>query len=342
MLQLLMYYLLCFHIAACRAISAGILLHGNMPLLRSSIIGLCCLSLAACDVEDERDLCCERVVMEYRYLYEGQEQFKGNIHTLRHFLFDEQERFVQEVPPGDNLQLQPLDGLPVGSYTMVTIGNATDATQLTTPDKGSTLNNFMLSVKDDKKEGNTDPLYYARKHFTLSAEYIQREQRFVTYMANVHCKLRVTVKWQNLPPVQTREPCYRITLDGCAMNYELDGEKGYPLGGKQFPYSSRWNRNHRMDCALNGLVLKTNFVSLRYTDNQLPTLNIFCRKEGEYVALTPPLELKRAFATWGYRPSGIECQEYKIIVTIYIDGHVGIKIEAEAGVADWVDGGSFG
>lgn len=341
MLQPLTYYLLCFHIAACRAISAGILLHGNIPLLRSSILGLCCLSLTACDVEDERDLCCERVVMEYRYLEEGQEQFRENIHTLRHFLFDAHERFLREIPPGDNLQLQSLNGLEAGSYTMVTVGNAANATQLQTPSKGSTQDSFMLHVRD-VNGGNADPLYYGIKRFTLSAANIRNEQRFITYMANVHCKLRVTVKWQNLPPVLTKEPCYRIRLENGAANYELNGEKGYILGEKQFPYSPLWDREHRMDCALDGLQLKADFVSLRYTNNQLPILHILCREGNEYIAQTPPMELKKAFTAWGYRPSDIERQEYKIVVTIYIDGHTGVKIEAEAGVADWVNGGNFG
>lgn len=330
-----------FRTAVCRAKRAGILPCDNMSIGDILIVCLSALLLAACDIEDERDVCCKRVVMQYRYLEDGNDAFGENIRTLRHFLFDAQDRFLVEVPPGENLQLQSLDSLKTGAYTMVTVGNAAKATRLEAPAAGSTLDSFMLHLPEND-DGNADPLYYGLRQFVLEQKNAEREQRFVTQMANVHCKLRVTVKWQNLPPVMSNDPIYRMTLENCAGDYELDGEQGYALGGKHFPHSTRRSRLHRLDCRLEGLQLKGNFVSLRHTDEELPILRISCRKEEGYAELTPPLDLKKAFTAWGFRPSGIEKQEYRIIVTIYLDGHIGIKIEAEAGVADWVDGGNFG
>lgn len=330
-----------FHTAVCRAKCAGMLPCGNRSIGEILIVCLSAFMLVACDIEDERDVCCKRVVMQYRYLEDGNDAFATNIGTLRHFLFDAQSRFLTEVPPGENLQLQNLDSLRTGAYTMVTVGNAAKATRLEQPAAGTSLNSFMLHLTEND-DGNADPLYYGLRRFVLEQKDAEREQRFVTQMANVHCKLRVTVKWQNLPPVMSNDLIYRMTLENCAEDYELDGEQGYELGGKHFPHSTRRNRLHRLDCRLEGLQLKGNFVSLRYTDEELPLLRISCRKEEGYTELTPPLDLKKAFTAWGFRPSGVEKQEYRIIVTIYLDGHIGIKIEAEAGVADWVDGGNFG
>lgn len=343
MLQTSTHYYTCFHAAVCRALRVGILPCGNNPIRSLLIVCLSCFSFISCDIDDERDLCCDRIVMEYRYLQDGEEAFKENIHSLRHFLFDAQGRFLQEVPPGNNLQLQILDPLETGKYTMVTIGNATDATTLTAPKKGSLCKDFILQVSE-ANSGNTDPLYYGICDFTLIKESAKREQRFVTQMSNVHCRLKVTVKWQNLPPVLTKDPVYRMVLENCAEDYETDGEKGYSLGEKHFPYSPHWNRTHRLDRSLEGLQLKGDFISLRYTDGNLPVLHVLYRDAGgkEYIPLTPELDLKKAFIAWGYHPSSVERQEYRIIVTIYLDGHVGIRVEAEAGVADWVDGGVFG
>ena len=305
------------------------------------LLFLLCLSFSACDVEDERDLCCERVVMEYHYLVNGEETFKEYIGNLRHFLFDAGEHFLREVPAEATLQLQVLEGLETGSYVMVTVGNAAGATRLEVPAIGSPLDNFMLHIEGEDG-GNVDPLYYGIRSFTLTEQDVNRERRFVTQMANVHCKLQVTVKWQNLPPVMSTDKIYRLTLENCAQSYELSGKQGYALGEKHFPHSPQWTRQHQQDYSLSGLQLRGNFVSLRYTDDSLPVLHVLCLKGDEYTELTPPLDLKKAFTAWGYHPSSVEQQEYKIIVTIYADGHTGIKVEAEAGVADWVDGGSFG
>lgn len=306
------------------------------------IIALMCLCLAACDMDDERDLCCKRVVMEYHYMSGGKDAFKQNIRSLRHFLFNGAEQFIREIPCGENLQLQTLDSLKTGNYAMVTVGNAADATRLETPAKDEPLAGFMLHVEGTDGR-NADPLYYGICRFTLKKEDANREQRFLTQMANIHCRLQVTVKWQNLPPAMTTATVYRMALENCAENHELDGKRAYSLGEKQFPHSTSWNRVHRLECALKGLLLKEEFISLRYTNSNLPILHLFCRKEKEdYEELTPPLDLGRAFKIWGYKPENAERQEYKIIVTIYLDGHVGVKVEAEAGVEDWIEGGSFG
>lgn len=301
----------------------------------------CSFCLASCDIEDERDLCCDRVIMEYHYMRDGQDKFVENVHTLRHFLFCGKELFIKEVLPGHDLQYQESDSMMTGSYTMVTVANAGDGTVLQAPSASSPLESFLLRVAGTDGR-NADPLYYGICRFSLLRESANREQRFATQLSNVHCKLKVTVKWQNRPPVLVAEPVYRMVLNNCAESYELDADRSYSIGKKQYPYSPAWQQEHRMDCSLDSRQLKGTFVSLRYANDNLPVLHILCKEEGEYVELTSPLDLKKAFAAWGYRPSTAERQDYKIVVTIYMDGHVGVKVEMETGIADWVDGGNFG
>lgn len=173
-------------------------------IVQCIIIVMGCLSVVACDIEDERDICCKRILMEYRYTSEGQDAFKENIHSMRHFLFDAAEQFVRELPAGKNLQQQSLDSLEAGNYTMVTIGNATDATLTTLPDNGS-LADFLLETAGNDGQ-IADPLYYGICRFCLKDKAANPAQQFTTHMANVHTRLQVTVKWQNLPPAMTTAP----------------------------------------------------------------------------------------------------------------------------------------
>lgn len=325
------------HIAACRHILFCIPPYHYVWIYAITL----CYVFTSCDVADDRDLCCDRVVMNYLYISDGEDVFRQNISSLRYFLFDGNECFLRELPSEANLQYQYLKKLEAGRYTIVAIGNVSEVTRLVVPEKGSSLQDFNSGLSGGG-DINADPLYYGIRFFTVAAGEVEREQFFITHMANVHCKLRVTVRWKNLPPVMSSEPCYRVALSGCAASYELDNRQGYPLGEKNIPYTPAWDREYYRDCALENLELKAGFVTLRYTDEHIPVLNILCKQENGYEAVTPEIDLKKAFAAWGYRPSTVERQEYKIIVTVYLDGHVGVKLESEVGVMDWVNGGSFG
>lgn len=329
-----------FRAAACPTLkSVGRLPRGNGWMRQVLFVLLCCCLVAGCDIEDERDVCCQRVVIEYQYRREGQDKFKENISSLRHFLFSGSGFFVKEVPTGRQLQRLVMDSLDVADYVMVTVGNAASGTRLTAPPAGSSLEEFALQVAGADGR-NADPLYYGICRF--KNQQVNSEQCFVTQLSNVYCQLKVTVKWQLRPPVMTEAPIYQLRLEGCAESYELNGTRGYTMGEKLFPYSPGWNREHRIACALDGRQLRQTFTSLRYTNEQLPVLHILCREQQEYVEQTPPLDLAKAFATWKYRPSTVESQVYQIVVTIYADGRTGVKVEMETGVGDWIDGGNFG
>ena len=315
---------------------------GKLHCILFTIITCFSFILSSWDLEDERDLCCEKRTMEYRYISDNKDLFTQKITSLKHFLFNEQEIYLCELPSGENPKYQDLSELEAGNYTMITIGNASTATKLDTPHRGSPMKDFLLAVKGIETV-QADPLYYAIRPFTISNKEHRKGQKLVTQLANVHCRLKVTVKWKNLPPVLTADPCYKMELSQCANGYELDGKEGYSIGEKYFPYSATWNCVHSIRLGLKSLELKGEFVTLRYANGHLPVLRLSCaQQDGEYKEIAPAMNLNKAFDAWGYRPSSVERQEYKIIVTIYMDGHVGITLETDMGILDWVDGGAFG
>lgn len=213
-------------------------------IIPAAVIAVILCSLTACDVEDSRDLCCERIVMEYRYRLNWEDAFSDNITSLRHFLFGGDEKFIREVPQSKCMRQQYLDHLNTGTYTMVTVGNSTDITNLEAPAPGESLADFMLSVEDEEG-ADTDPLFYGICPFTLTREDITRQRHFVTYLSNVHCRMEVTVKWQYMPPVLKSDKIYRITLDDCATDYRLNGTEGYSLNEKRFPHLRRRPHRHK-------------------------------------------------------------------------------------------------
>lgn len=81
------------------------------------------LSSAGCSIDDDRDVCCGNVVVEYRYLPYGVDELPTYITSMRHFVFDGDGRYVCEVGDGSNSRRQRFT-LPDGDYTMVTLGNA--------------------------------------------------------------------------------------------------------------------------------------------------------------------------------------------------------------------------
>ena len=155
---------------------------------------------AGCSLDDDRDLCCPgKLTMHYTYRPSGYEEFGFNIFTLRHFLFDSEGKLIGELPPGDNLQLQPLD-LEAGIYTMVTLGNLSERTalghgddrvlsQFTLSHVGSYLDYFLTdsglgdyspeeeyiswtrnATRDDMLRANSDELFWGVKQFAVNAD----------------------------------------------------------------------------------------------------------------------------------------------------------------------------
>lgn len=56
---------------------------------------------SGCTTIDERDECCEEVVLHFRYSRGAMDEFPTNIHRMDYFIFDEGERLVYHIAKGE-------------------------------------------------------------------------------------------------------------------------------------------------------------------------------------------------------------------------------------------------
>lgn len=136
---------------------------GYMACLCVAVALLCGCSERT--LPDEPDS--EGYAMTYSYAPYGIEEFAEHIRSLRHYLFDASGAYLGEVAPSADLTLQPLELAP-GSYTMVTLGNATEQTVCAGAGQG--LDSFRLQVsrqEDPSAECAVDDLYWGTCRFTV-------------------------------------------------------------------------------------------------------------------------------------------------------------------------------
>lgn len=272
--------------------------------------------------------------MEYKYMYRQEEVFSQYIHTMDHYLFDAQGRFVSMLPAGDvSLQSQRLDLQP-GTYTMVAIGNPSDRVRL----EGHLtegLEGFLLSVLSqsgaEREAFRCGELYGGWSRFTVTAA---PSQRFVTEMSNLHCQLDVRVEWELRPPGVGD---YRLVLWNVPCRYGMDSETLATVSGYAFPSDKGVRDRYEVAVPLKSQTLTGSFVTLRYTSACVPSLRVFFGEE----ACTPELDLTRAFQQWGWSPDRETVQHYRIKVVIRSDGSVAVRPWVEGDVSDWIDGGTF-
>lgn len=319
------------------------------------------LGTTGCDIEDDRDLCCERLTLHYRYVRQDfHDEFRQHIQHMRHFLFDQHGRFVRELPPSQGARQDVrLNRLPLGTYTVVTVANATQTnTQLNElAASWSTLTGFRLALTHlvgttpeagGAIHGNGDELFWNARTFTAQRK---REQRIICDLSNVHCHLYVKVKWNTVPKV---DGDYTMRLTQVPLDYSLSPTPADTILGRHdedfrgestpsqvvrtFPRYAGAFGTHDLTVPLYNLELEGTFTTLRYSDAHIPTLQLFHGNN----AVTKPIDLRRAFLSWNWMPSSQPEQDYKIELTLYDDGRVIVNQWAETSVLDWVDGGSFG
>ena len=305
---------------------------------------ICIVSIVgACSLDDARDLCCDTGrAMRYSYRPYGAEAFSGYIFSLRHFLYDDSGNSIGEIPPGQNLRLQPLE-LGVGEYLMVTVGNMSEIS-LTGHGGGASIDSLTLvsiaSYEDsDDTLSNGDELYWGVKRFVIDGRGMamdagrQSEAIPVTYMNNIHCHLAVRVEWDNVPPYVGD---YEMELDGVPVRYTLHPDLAHNAGGFVVPDADRLGV-HRLRVPLRSQVLTGEFVTLRYANDAIPVLRLFFGSE----QVSPDIDLGRAFRIWGWSPSDTHVQNYAVTVRIYGDGRADIYPRISATIDDWINGGSF-
>ncbi len=210
-------------------------------------IAVLCLLLCSCSLDDYRDECCERgPAMRYSYCPYGQEAFAEYISTLRHYLFDEAGNYLGELPPGADLQYQPLS-LDAGSYTMVTVGNASDHTLCEcAPQQGLEASESLTEAALRRPGGYSlqrrPGLYWGVKSFTVDGEggvlglptkgTRGAPEEMTTYMNNIHCHLEIKVVWDNMPEYIGD---YEMELENVHAGYSLCPERSQQAGGFTVP-----------------------------------------------------------------------------------------------------------
>lgn len=178
-------------------------LRAPMIVGRCALVCLLMVAFCSCSVEDERDECCDGVLLLYRSVPMNKDLFREHIQPelgLRHFLFDAKGVFVKEVlsNPSHPQKLR-LRRLAAGKYTMVTIANSSqERTQLTQlePQK-SLLSHFMLRVLPEGVKGSSDELFWNVRSFEVQRGLLRT---YYCDLANIHCHLTVRVKWEGVPP----------------------------------------------------------------------------------------------------------------------------------------------
>ena len=295
----------------------------------------------SCDLEDERDNCCNNNKIVFRYTLDGVECFDEYISTMQYFLFDEDGAYLMELfPEGDDLtELCLCDGIPSGTYSLVAVGNLDDYATLE-GHEDSGLHGFTL-VADDWYDtdilgdgliplSNGDRLYWGQCDFTLDHS---KTQTFYTEMANIHCKLTVRVEWEGTPDYSDG---YSFVLYDIGAYSEMSGDNATQIGVQSFPLVPDYSACMVQEVALSRAVLLENLYTLRLTDDDIPVFQLMHYDE----AVTMEIDLTDAFEEWGWTPSSEQVQEYEVSLKILTNGDVEATSGLNTNVNDWTDGGT--
>lgn len=305
--------------------------------MRLLLTVLACVLLAGCDLGDDRDLCCYRGGMTYRLTYDGYDYFPEKVEHLRCFLFSGDDgRFLRELPtvPGRPERVD-LSGLEEGEYGLIAVGNLEDYGEVEGFEES--VRSLRFGACDFFRgtralAGGGDELYWGAKRFRMEAGCANE---FVTELSNIHCHLKVMVEWEGLPP---GSGSYYLQLSGVHEGYDLFPGDAWKLGERLFPAYAGGLRSSVEESSLLSLSLYTEFVTLRYTDEDIPSIRLWYGGRAQ----TDLIDLKRVFRLWGWYPGSTPVQEYELRMLIGRDGSVKLSPSLDVGVNDWVDGGSFG
>lgn len=153
---------------------------------------------------------------------------------------------------------------------------------------------------------DADELYWGvcRMHVDGS-----RQQTFTTYMNNIHCHLHVKVMWHNMPE---DVGAYRMEIGQVPVGYSLCPDRCHTVGDKLIPAGNGKLATHVERTPLKAQELRGEFVTMRYTAEHIPVFRLWFGDK----AVTEPIDLRRAFRTWGWNPDAAAVQEYRIQLTL--------------------------
>ena len=313
------------------------------------------LLFTSCSTLDERDECCEEIRLIYRYIPGLEDEYPDHIREIHHYLFDGEGLYVRELrQTSPHSQQVVLRSLAVGKYTVLTLANRSDRfSNFPKLVEGETrLSDLSLTALYDtyREPKDGDPLYWNIR------EVVSERFAHTTYycdLSNIHCHLLVRVVWGDIFP--PGEGDYRLELDLLPETYDLhrpvrnglytwQGPGVDPaLSGSskersyhEFPTNRGASGRIVAPVTLFGHELRHTFRSLRYTEEQIPTLRIYYNGQ----LYRKELDLTRFFRDQGLKPDHDPVQDYKIVVQINKD-NILIFLRTGSRVVDWQDGGSI-
>lgn len=288
---------------------------------------------------------CYEVTLEYRYVPATEDEYPRYINGMRHFLFNGEGTYLRELPQNPSTPQQVhIKGLEKGHYTVVTLGNCTTENTFIKllAFQQTKLRDFVLQLKrrasQQEAYANAEELFWNTQSFEITGK---GAQHIVCDLANIHCHLFFEVSWQSVPPADGK---YQIELGNLTEAYALDPSKSslsIEVNAKKgvvhtFPRHEEKTHWMYQEVALFYHRLIGEFISLRYTNDRIPTLQV--KKDG--VAITKRLDLASAFHAFGWIPDQRAEQIYRIQIRINDDGSVTIRPWYDGSVEDWQVGGT--
>ncbi|MBP3786764.1 MAG: FimB/Mfa2 family fimbrial subunit [Prevotella sp.] len=302
---------------------------------RLLILGLLATLLTNCSLHDESDECCG-IRIHFDYFETGQDLFSKEIRSMRHFLFRDNV-FTKELASRYDRDIVLMD-LDDGDYRLITIANSTSKTWLNEMQEHvTTLDEFWLRVNtlpetrtvSDETYGNSDELCYGNVTFSVD-EVV--DQQITSVLSNIHCHLHVFVYWKKQLPYGGQ---YTLRAYNVPSAYQLGDT--YNLTDLKYPQMTDTLVVHGKSEYPVNFELEFEMVTLRYTDDNIPVLQLYHDDE----PITGQVDLKRAFDWWGWHPGTTLVQNYWLQMEIDEEGTVRLNRWGSGKVLDWINGGTI-
>ena len=159
------------------------------------------MGFESCETDEENG---DNLTIYVRYCRETfKDDFQRFITQIRYLFFDE-DGILQHVvllQRGIDSDLQHLSPmLPYGRYTLIAIGNREEHSDCEykvgfTHMEEVTLAMYLRQAGD--LQDDCDPMYWGILPFEYAAN---KPNDYICDMSNIHCRLRVTVRWANHLP----------------------------------------------------------------------------------------------------------------------------------------------
>lgn len=300
-----------------------------------NLLSLFFLVLTGCNIDGELAECPYNVKLEYWYTTNSmQNELPFYIYTFREYLFDEHGLLCDIINRSAKMSTTSTFSLPPGKYTLLTWANIDSLSQANKIEIGKTYLSEMCLLTDTKAD--TEPLFYGYHPFTVESIGITRSR---IDLLHCHLKLGVTVKWKEIPPVNSRN--FRMTLSGLSPIYSFQPEymeknqagKNVHIPGRPDKVTKvRHETIAKMDISheINGC-----FVTYRLHNDDHP---IFCLWAADK-AIMREIDLYKYFHTMHIDLDYNLCQEFNLLMEIDKDGNVNVSAAISG---DWIDGGTIG